>query len=167
MHVRNEWTTVNLLSKKNTTAASSIYFLMWSFQLSVRLLMFKMNWFWWNKEVDDKIHLRNRNYNTWCGAEDELWSLTAWGEKLLCSLSVRQRTLWYLLPDSSRANRLWLGRVSSFSVLRTLLRFLTHHMFCRWVPVTIWAVLITRCRLFLSSLWSFQSGCFLLLLCKS
>ncbi len=48
--------------------------------------------------------------------EDELWRLTAWGEKLLCSLVVGQRILLYL-PDGNRVNRLLLRWVLSFNIL--------------------------------------------------
>ena len=41
--------------------------------------------------------------------EDEFRSLTAWGEKLLCSLVEWQKILLYLLSDGSRVNRQWLG----------------------------------------------------------
>ena len=46
-------------------------------------------------------------------------------------------------------NRLWLGRVMSFSMLWTLCRHLKSPislMLCQWVPVIFVAVLITRCN---------------------
>ena len=43
----------------------------------------------------------------------EFINLKAWGQKLLCSLAVRQRILLYLLPDGSIVMRLWPGWVSS------------------------------------------------------
>lgn len=43
--------------------------------------------------------------------EDELRTLTARGQKLLCSLMVLQNILLYHSPDSSWVNRLWLRSV--------------------------------------------------------
>ena len=75
--------------------------------------------------------------------EDEFRSLTAWGEKLLSKLEVWQWTLLHLLPDGSRVNRLWLGRVFSFSIRWAL---------CRYPPslksLMFWAVMATCCRAF-------------------
>ncbi len=92
------------------------------------------------------------------------WSAIGWIQK---SHSLRKEaaleaggTAADLLPDGSRVNRLWLGWLISL-------------MLGRVVPVMLWVVLITPCRALLSWVehipWQscFQSGCFLLLLCKS
>lgn len=56
-------------------------------------------------------------------AENELRSLTK--RKLLSSLVACQLILLYLLPDGSRVNRLWMGRVLSVNILQALPRHLT------------------------------------------
>ncbi len=67
-------------------------------------------------------------------------------DRLLWSLVVSQQILLYRLPDSSRENRLLLGWVLSFSILRTPHRHLTSPhiislMLGRWEPMMFWAVL--------------------------
>ena len=77
----------------------------------------------------------------------ELRNLTTGGQKLLCTLNVRQWIL-YTLPDGSRVNRLWLGWVLSFSIWWAPCR--DFREICRQVPVMFWAGLITRGRAVLS-----------------
>ena len=47
---------------------------------------------------------------------------------MLCSLVVQQLIVMYLLPAGSTVNRLWLGWVLSFSLLRALHSHLTSPM---------------------------------------
>ncbi len=67
-------------------------------------------------------------------ADNELRSLTK--RKLLSSLVACQLILLYLLPDGSRVNRLWKGRVLSVNILQALPKHLTspislmlHHVY--------------------------------------
>lgn len=74
-----------------------------------------------------------------CGGR--MWSLTAWGEKLLLSLALRQRMLLYLLSHGSRMKRL--GQVSSFGILWTDLTSLMSLPLDRCVAIMFLAVFIT------------------------
>ncbi len=84
--------------------------------------------------------------NNFLCTEDELKSLTAWGKNLLWSLMVQRRILLKRLLDGSKVNRLLLGWVLSFNILQALHRHLTSPMSLmlgRWVPMMLWAVLLT------------------------
>ncbi len=97
--------------------------------------------------------------------DNELRSLTAWGKKLLCMV-VWQQILLYLLPDSSRVNRLWLGWVLSISILRALqASHLTDITQARYLSIS--DVLGSFNHPLQSPHTCFQSESFLLLLCKS
>lgn len=97
--------------------------------------------------------------------EDEFRGLTARGKRLLCSLVIWHQILLYLLPESSRGNRLWLGWILSFCILLTLcihiislINNTNNRAFCSG-PFTNHA-----------SLWCFKSSSvlsLLMLLCKS
>lgn len=122
------------------------------------------------------LERKNKQTNVWNEMLMMYWgACTSWGRKLLCGLLVRQQILLFLLPGGSGVNRQWPGWLLSFSVLCADIS-LHGCRWCladgyRWCSGWFWSHSVEpSCPglyINLASLGCFQSGCFLLRLCKS